>query len=86
MWAFGDSIRAYESSGDVVVFDTTYRINRYDMPLGIWVGVDNHGNSIFFGCVLLKNEKISSFAWALKVNFCLLKVVIVVEFLTLKLC
>jgi hypothetical protein len=31
--AFGDSIRAYEAFGDVVVFDTTYRINRYDMPL-----------------------------------------------------
>jgi len=86
MWAFGDSIRAYKSFGDVVVFDTTYRINRYDMPLGIWVGVDNHRNSIFFGCVLLKNGKISSFAWALKVIFCLLKVVIIVEFLTLKLC
>ncbi|CAJ2640436.1 unnamed protein product [Trifolium pratense] len=38
IWAFGDSIRAYESFGDVVVFDTTYRINRYDMPLGIWLG------------------------------------------------
>jgi len=86
MWAFGDSIRAYYSFGDVVVFYTTYRINRYDMPLGIWVGVDNHGNSIFFGCVLLKNEKISSLMWALKVIFCLLKVVIVVEYLTLKLC
>ncbi|XP_045805399.1 protein FAR1-RELATED SEQUENCE 11-like [Trifolium pratense] len=52
-WAFGDSIRAYESFGDVVVFDTTYRINRYDMPLGIWLGVDNHGNSVFFGCKFL---------------------------------
>jgi hypothetical protein len=38
------------------------------MPLGIWVGVDNHGNSIFFGCVLLRDEKIPSFTWALKVN------------------
>ncbi|XP_024640710.1 protein FAR1-RELATED SEQUENCE 11-like [Medicago truncatula] len=36
VWAFGDSIRAYEAFGDVVVFDTTYRINRYGMPLGIW--------------------------------------------------
>ncbi|XP_045791441.1 protein FAR1-RELATED SEQUENCE 11-like [Trifolium pratense] len=53
IWAFGDSIRAYESFGDVVVFDTTYRINRYDMPLGIWLGVDNHGNSVFFGCNFL---------------------------------
>ncbi|KAL6531989.1 hypothetical protein OROGR_010686 [Orobanche gracilis] len=66
IWVFGDSIRAYEVFGDVVVFDTTYRINRYDMPLGLWVGVDNHGNSIFFGCVLLRNEKIPSFTWALQ--------------------
>jgi len=76
IWAFGDSIRAYEAFGDVIVFDTTYRINRYDMPLGIWVGVDNHGNSIFFGCVLLKNEKISSFTWAIKVHFYLFEVII----------
>ncbi|XP_019434789.1 PREDICTED: protein FAR1-RELATED SEQUENCE 11-like isoform X2 [Lupinus angustifolius] len=68
IWVFGDSIRAYEAFGDVVVFDTTYRINRYDMPLGLWVGIDNHGNSIFFGCVLLRDEKIPSFRWALKVG------------------
>ncbi|XP_059310203.1 protein FAR1-RELATED SEQUENCE 11-like [Lycium ferocissimum] len=66
IWAFGDSIRAYEIFGDVVVFYTTYRLNRYEMPLGIWIGADNHGNSIFFGCVLLRNEKASSFSWALK--------------------
>ncbi|KAK2418835.1 protein FAR1-RELATED SEQUENCE [Trifolium repens] len=68
IWVFGDSIRAYEAFEDVVVFYTTYRINRYDMPLEIWVGVDNHGNSIFFGCVLLRDEKIPSFTWALKVG------------------
>ncbi|KAF1862683.1 hypothetical protein Lal_00013444 [Lupinus albus] len=66
IWAFGDSVRAYEAFGDVIVFDTTYRINRYDMPLGLWVGVDNHRNSIFFGCVLLRDEKIPSFTWTLK--------------------
>ncbi|PHT75414.1 hypothetical protein T459_18936 [Capsicum annuum] len=53
IWAFGDSIHAYEIFGDVVVFYTTYQLNRYEMPLGVWIGVDNHGNSIFFGCVLL---------------------------------
>jgi len=26
IWSFGDSIRAYEAFGDVVVFYTTYRI------------------------------------------------------------
>lgn len=43
-------------------------MNRYEMSLGVWIGVDNHGNFIFFGCVLLQNEKISSFSWTLKVN------------------
>ncbi|KAF1872558.1 hypothetical protein Lal_00016860, partial [Lupinus albus] len=68
IWVFGDSIRAYEAFGDVVVFDTTYRINCYDMPLGLWVRIDNHGNSILFGCVLLRDEKIHSFIWDLKVG------------------
>nr|XP_009596355.1 protein FAR1-RELATED SEQUENCE 11-like [Nicotiana tomentosiformis] len=67
IWAFRDYIRAYEVFGDVVIFDTTYRLNRYEMPLGVWIGVDNHGNSIFFCvCVLLRNKKAFSFSWALK--------------------
>ncbi|KAG5102881.1 hypothetical protein JHK84_047850 [Glycine max] len=28
IWVFGDSIRAYKVFGDVVAFDTTYRISR----------------------------------------------------------
>lgn len=39
------------------------------MPLGIWVGIDNHGNLKKNGCVLLRDEKIHSFVWALKVLF-----------------
>ncbi|KAH1042685.1 hypothetical protein GYH30_024810 [Glycine max] len=38
IWVFGDSIRAYEAFGDAVIFDTTYGINRYDMPHGLWIG------------------------------------------------
>ncbi|XP_075095448.1 protein FAR1-RELATED SEQUENCE 11-like [Nicotiana tabacum] len=37
IWAFRDYIRAYEVFGDVVVFDTTYLLNRYEMPLGSFV-------------------------------------------------
>ncbi|KAF1858990.1 hypothetical protein Lal_00000813 [Lupinus albus] len=48
IWVFGDSIRAYEAFGDVVVFDTT--INHHDLPLGLWIEIDNHGNSILCGC------------------------------------
>ena len=27
---------------DVVVFYTTYKVNVYDMPFGIFVGINNH--------------------------------------------
>ncbi|CAK9135474.1 unnamed protein product [Ilex paraguariensis] len=36
------------------------------MLLGIWIGVDNHGLNCFFGCVLLQDENMHSFSWALK--------------------
>ncbi|KAF1863182.1 hypothetical protein Lal_00012492 [Lupinus albus] len=35
---------------------------------GNWVEFGSLPNSIFFGCVLLRNEKIPSFTWSLKVN------------------
>ncbi|PRQ39356.1 putative transcription factor FAR family [Rosa chinensis] len=65
-WSYGSSIQLYEEFGDAVVFDTTYRLDAYDMLLGIWLGVDNHGMTCFFGCVLLRDENMQSFFWALK--------------------
>lgn len=67
-WSYPDSIHAYKVFGDVVVFDTTYRLYAYDRPVGVWFGVDNYGNAIFFGCVLLQDEKPHSFRWALQVS------------------
>ncbi|KAK1312324.1 putative protein FAR1-RELATED SEQUENCE 10 [Acorus calamus] len=65
-WSYGDSIRAYSLFGDAVVFDTTCRLDAYDIHIGMWFGMDNHGNTTFFGCVLLRDEKPSSFQWALQ--------------------
>lgn len=67
-WSYASSIRLYETFGDVVVFDTTHRLDAYDMLLGIWIGVDNHGTYCFFGCLLLRDENVQSFSWGLKVN------------------
>jgi len=67
-WSYASSIRSYEAFGDAVVFDTTHRLEAYDMILGIWVGVDNHGMNCFFGCMLLRDENVQSFSWALKVG------------------
>ncbi|KAK3020579.1 hypothetical protein RJ639_046929, partial [Escallonia herrerae] len=65
-WSYATSIKSYESYGDAIIFDTTHRLDAYDMLLGIWIGVDNHGANCFFGCVLLRDETLQSLSWALK--------------------
>uniref|UniRef100_A0A2N9EMT4 Protein FAR1-RELATED SEQUENCE n=1 Tax=Fagus sylvatica TaxID=28930 RepID=A0A2N9EMT4_FAGSY len=65
-WSYASSVQLYEAFGDAVLFDTTHRLDAYDMLLGIWLGVDNHGMTCFFGCVLLQDENMHSFSWALK--------------------
>lgn len=68
-WSYASSVQSYEIFGDAVVFDTTHRLNAFDMPLGIWVGMNNYGMPCFFGCVLLREENLRSFSWALKAFF-----------------
>ena len=58
----------YQKYGDVFVFYTTYKANVYDMPFGIFIGVNNHGKTILFGCALLRNETTSVFRWLMKVH------------------
>lgn len=68
-WSFGDSIHAYNMFGDVVYFDSTYSSVVYGMILGAWLGIDNHGKILFFGCVLMQDGTPQSFSWSLQVNF-----------------
>jgi hypothetical protein len=63
MWTTGSSRMHYSFFGDVVTFDTTYRTNLYDMPFGLFVGVNNHFQSIILGGVLLRDEQTESFEW-----------------------
>ncbi|GAV89604.1 hypothetical protein CFOL_v3_33018 [Cephalotus follicularis] len=71
-WSYASSITSYEAYGDAIIFDTTHRLDAYDMILGIWLGVDNHGLNSFFGCCLLQDENLQSFSWALKVRCCVI--------------
>ncbi|KAM3352799.1 hypothetical protein ACQJBY_024174 [Aegilops geniculata] len=47
---------------DVVTFDTNYRTNLYDMPFGIFVGVNNYFQSILLAGALLRDKQ-ESFEW-----------------------
>ena len=42
LWCTGKNRADYASFGDAITFDTTYRTNLYDMPFGIFVGVNHH--------------------------------------------
>ncbi|KAF5188568.1 Far1-related sequence [Thalictrum thalictroides] len=65
-WSYASSVQSYDIFGDAVVFDTTHRLTAFDMPIGIWVGVNNYGMPCFFGCVLLREDNMRSYSWALK--------------------
>ncbi|KAJ6427787.1 hypothetical protein OIU84_023229 [Salix udensis] len=65
-WSYASSIQSYEIFGDAVVFDTTHRLTAFDLPLGIWVGMNNYGMPCFFGCVISREENSRSLSWALK--------------------
>ncbi|KAM1385017.1 hypothetical protein FF1_037131 [Malus domestica] len=63
-WSYGDLVHAYTMFGDAVYFDTSYQSITYGVLFGAWLGIDNHGRTIFFGCVLLQDETPRSISWA----------------------
>ncbi|XP_021744055.1 protein FAR1-RELATED SEQUENCE 5-like [Chenopodium quinoa] len=55
--------RDYEAFGDLMVFDTTYRTNKYGMICAPFVGMNHHCNNVMFGMGFVLDEKTSSFVW-----------------------
>ena len=55
-WRDGRSKIDYDSFGDVVIFDTTYQINRYNLICAPFVGINHHWKNALFGCAFLINE------------------------------
>ncbi|XP_074283352.1 protein FAR1-RELATED SEQUENCE 5-like [Silene latifolia] len=53
--------------GDVKIFDTTYRTNRYNLICGVFVGINNHWSNVMFGYAFLSNEREESFEWLFNV-------------------
>ncbi|KAH7676667.1 FHY3/FAR1 family protein [Dioscorea alata] len=65
-WADARYIAAYEAFGDVISFDTTYLMNKYDMPFAPFVGVNHHGQTVLFGCGLLSKEDTGTYVCLFK--------------------
>jgi hypothetical protein len=63
IWIYPDQKRYYSRFLDVIVFDNTYKVNRFNMPFGIFTGVNNFGQSVCFAGTLMCRETIDSFVW-----------------------
>ena len=57
----------YVLFGDLVVFDTTYRMNKYDMICTPFVGMNHHSKNVMFDCGFFMNEKIEYFVWLFQI-------------------
>lgn len=55
-WSHAKSRADYMCFGDAITFDRTYKCNLYEMPVGLFVGVNNQFQCCLFGCVVLRQE------------------------------
>ena len=60
-WANARSRLAYKHFDDVLSFDTTYLVNKWDMPFTPFVGVNHHSHSILLRCAPLLEDTISNY-------------------------
>nr|XP_051197281.1 protein FAR1-RELATED SEQUENCE 5-like [Lolium perenne] len=65
-WCDSHSRQDYADFGDVLVFDSTYKTNRYAMPFIPFVGINNHRQTIVFACAIVSNEKEKTYKWLLE--------------------
>ena len=65
-WCDSQARQDYQDFGDVVVFYSTYKMNRYAMPFIPFVGVNHHRKTTVFGCAVVSDEKVETYIWLLE--------------------
>nr|XP_045084691.1 protein FAR1-RELATED SEQUENCE 5-like [Aegilops tauschii subsp. strangulata] len=65
-WCDSQSRHDYEDFGDVLVFNSTYKMNRYGMPFIPFVGLNNHRKTTVFGCAIVLDETEETYVWLLQ--------------------
>ncbi|KAL3691226.1 hypothetical protein R1sor_004877 [Riccia sorocarpa] len=63
LWIHSQARRAALYFGDVFIFDTMYKLNKYDMLFAVFTGFSNHGQTLLLGAALLRNETTPTFQW-----------------------
>ncbi|KAL9659039.1 hypothetical protein QQ045_018604 [Rhodiola kirilowii] len=65
-WVDSISQLNFHAFGEVVTFDATYSLNRYNMIFVPFTGIDNHKKSVTFADALLSSEDVESYTWILE--------------------
>ncbi|KAL7207666.1 hypothetical protein ACSBR1_029587 [Camellia fascicularis] len=63
IWADAQMIKDYGQFGDVVTFDTTYKLNSAHRPSVSFVGFNHHRETVIFGATLMYDETADYFIW-----------------------
>ncbi|KAJ0985812.1 hypothetical protein J5N97_004168 [Dioscorea zingiberensis] len=66
-WADSPSVVSYSYFGDAVSLDTSYRVNKSEIPLALFTGVNHHKQICVFGAAVLLDESTESFIWLFNV-------------------
>ncbi|CAL9165329.1 protein FAR1-RELATED SEQUENCE 5-like [Musa acuminata AAA Group] len=62
-WADAKSMMDFCYFGDVICFDTTYKVLGYGRPFALFTGVNHHKQTVIFGAALLYDESTESLKW-----------------------
>jgi len=62
-WRDGRSMVDYDYFSEVLIFDTTFRMDKYDMICSPFWGLNHHRQYVMFGCAFLLDESKESFVW-----------------------
>ncbi|CAL5426431.1 unnamed protein product [Camellia sinensis] len=63
LWADTRMIMDYGKFGDVVAFNTTYKLDRENRPFVLFIGFNNHQETIVFGAALMYDDTVDSYVW-----------------------
>jgi hypothetical protein len=66
MWMSPSMIADYRKFNDVVLIDSTFKTNRFGMPLVLLSGITNTGLNTIFGFALITDETCLSYEWVLQ--------------------
>ncbi|XP_031265054.1 protein FAR1-RELATED SEQUENCE 7-like [Pistacia vera] len=62
-WADSKMVVDYSDFGDVVCFDTTYKVVKDGRPFSPFIGVNHHKQMVIFGGAILYDDTVESFKW-----------------------